>query len=123
MMASTKADGNREAWVYTDDAGNDYTIASKTVYTSDGTDGGKYGGSQADGTKPPIPKGLLPRRVKCVDSTGFAKWPIAYETTATLWSTPGTELTLDKNGVDTVFASTARRRNERDTRRLITQTS
>lgn len=124
-MASTKADNNREAWTYTDDLGDDYRISSKTVYTSDGTDGAKYGGSQGDPADPPFPRGWKPRRVKCSASGKPDKWVIAYDPTATIWTTPGTTLTLDANGVDVEYTvgSKNARRSEKRTRDGITQTS
>lgn len=115
-MASTKADNNREAWTYTDDAGNDFRVSSKTVYTSDVTDGAKYGGTNAASTVAHLPKGWRMRAVKCTSAGNPDKWIPCYETTADLWTTPGTTVTRDLNGNDTVYTSTASRRSEQQPR-------
>lgn len=112
-MASTKADNNREAWTYTDDQGNAWRVSSKTVYTSDVTDGAKYGGSQAAATVDHLPKGWRMRAVKCTSTGNPDRWIVVYEATATLWTTPGTQVTRDLNGVDTVYESTSRVRGEK----------
>jgi len=118
-LASTKADNNRVSWVYADDSGGEYAISAKAVYVLDGTDGTKYGGSASQSDNRRIPKELKPRRVKCVSAGKPDKWMIAYETTAAIWTTAGTTLTLDVNGVDTVYATTLAKRGEksRDTTR------
>lgn len=115
-MASTKADNNRVGWVYTDDDSQTYGISAKAVYVQDVTDGAKYGGIVRT-TERRIPKDLKPRRVKCVASGKPDKWIVAYTKTATIWTTAGTNLTLDANGVDTTYTTTLKKRNEtyRDT--------
>lgn len=118
-MASTKADNNRVSWTYTDHLSTDYAISAKAVYVLDGTDGAKYGGTASSTSDRRIPKDLKPRRVKCVSSGKPDKWVVAYTTSATIWTTPGTTLTLDANGVDAVYSSTGTTRDEkwRDTTR------
>lgn len=118
-MASTKADNNRVAWTYTDKKDVDYAISAKAVYVLDGTDGAKFGGEAALSTCRRIPKDLKPRRVKCVSAGKPDKWVIAYEVGATIYTTAGTTLTLDCNGVDTVYSTTDIIREEswRDTTR------
>lgn len=118
-MASTKADNNRVAWTYTDKKSVAYAISAKAVYVLDGTDGVKYGGAAAQGTNRRIPKDLKPRRVKFTAAGKPDKWVIAYTTTATIYTTPGTTLTLDCNGTDTVYTATDVIREEkwRDTTR------
>lgn len=118
-MASTKADNNRCAWTYTDRKGVVYAISAKTVYVQDVTDGAKYGGAAASGTNRRIPKDLKPRRVKCTAAGQPDKWMIAYSTTATIYTTPGTSLVLDSNGVDVTYETTDKIREEtwRDTTR------
>lgn len=124
-MASTKADNNREAWLYTDDGGTNYRVSSKTVYTSDVTDGTKYGGSQATGTETHLPKGFRMRAVKCISAGNPTRWIPAYTTTADIWATPGTTVTRDLNGTDTVYTATSTHRGEQAPRWMggITQTS
>jgi hypothetical protein len=121
-MASTKADNNRLAWTYSSDDGNDYAISAKAVYVADATDGEKYGGNAASDDNRRIPKEIKPRKVKMRASGKPDRWMVAYDTTATIWTTPGTTLTLDVNGVDTAYSSTKTRRNEksRDTTRQAT---
>src|SRR5512146_337561 len=121
-MASTKADNNREAWTYISDTNDEFLISSKTVYTSDVTDGAKYGGHQANGQEVPLPRQFRPRAVKCTDATGFAIWVTAYANDATI-VTAGTTVTRNKNGTDTEFTSTGKMRRELDRRRSITQQS
>lgn len=118
-MASTKADNNRCAWTYTDKKDTAYAISAKAVYVLDATDGSKYGGVAALSTSRRIPKDLKPRRVKCVSAGKPDKWVIAYSTSATIYTTAGTQLTLDCNGVDTVYTTTDVIREEswRDTTR------
>lgn len=115
-MASTKADNNREAWTYTDDAGTDWRVSSKTVYTSDVTDGVKYGGQQAASTVPHLPKGWRMRAVKCTAAGNPDRWIPCYDTSCALWATPGTQVTRDLNGTDTVYTSTDKRRSEQSPR-------
>lgn len=118
-MASTKADNNRVAWTYIDKKDTNYTISAKAVYVLDVTDGSKYGGSVGSNADRRIPKDLKPRRVKMTSAGKPDKWVIAYSTTATIYTTPGTTLTLDCNGVDTLYSSTDVIREEkwRDTTR------
>lgn len=116
-MASLKASGNRVSWTYTDDDGNDWSIAAKGVYVLDVTDGAKYGGSAAGAAVAPIPGNFRPRRVACADASGNVRYVIAYETTAAIWTTPGTSLTLNYFGNDVAFTTSARRRGERINRR------
>lgn len=111
-MASTKADNNRVGWVYTDDDSTDYGISAKAVYVQDVTDGAKFGGKVRT-TERRIPRDLKPRKVKCVASGKPDKWVVAYETDATIWTTPGTNLTLDANGVDTTYTTTRIKRHEK----------
>lgn len=113
-MASTKADNNRVVWQYTDDSGADWAVSSKAVYTLDGTDGAKYGGSAPAASVPAKPRQLRMRAVKCVAAASPAIWVIVYETDAALWTTPGTTVTRDLNGVDTVYTATKGRRGEKN---------
>lgn len=118
-MASTKADNNRVSWTYTDDDDADWAVSAKAVYVLDPTDGAKYGGSASSATDRRIPLDLKMRKVKCISAGKPDRWVVSYTTVATIWTTPGTTLTLDVNGVDTVYETTKRRRDEsyRDTTR------
>jgi hypothetical protein len=121
-MTTAMVSGNRESWLYTSDDGVDYVVSSKSVYTS-GADSAKYGGSQGPSTKFPKDPRMSMRCVKCTGAGGEVAWIPVYDVTAALWTTPGTTVTRNSLGVDVVFTSTAKRRAEKDGRRLITQQS
>lgn len=112
-----KQSGNRVAWTYTDDDGNDWAISAKNAYVLDPTDGAKYGGSAAGASLQNLPGNMRPRRVCCVDASGNQRYVVAYEATATIWTTPGTALSLNYFGNDVAFTTTARRRGERVNKR------
>lgn len=112
-MASTKADNNRVVWQYTDDNSADWAVSAKAVYVLDGTDGSKYGGAAPAASVTPKPLQLRMRAVKCVSAGQPDKWVTAYETDALIWSTPGTTITLNANGVDQVYTATKGHRGER----------
>lgn len=112
-MASTKADGNRVVWTYTDDAARDWAVSAKAVYVLDATDGAKYGGSAASASTVAKPRQLRMRAVKCVSSAGKAIYIPVYSTSAALWTTAGTTVTRDLNGTDTIFTATSTKRGER----------
>lgn len=120
-MASTKADNNRVSWAYTDSSTPPvvYAMSAKAVYVLDGTDGAKLGGAAAVATNRRIPKDLKPRMVKMSAAGHPDRYIVAYSTTATIWTTPGTTVTLDLNGSDIVYTAQARHRAEeyRDTTR------
>lgn len=121
-MANTVQDNNRIAWKYTDKNNVVYAVSAKKVYVEHVTDGTKYGGGAAEASNRRIPKDLKPRRVKCISSGKPDKWMIAYETDATIYTTPGTTLTLNVNGVDATYTTTQTVREEkwRDTTRQST---
>jgi hypothetical protein len=112
-MASTKADRNAVAWTYTDEASQDWRVSARGVYVLDVTDGAKYGGSAAAGSVRGKPVGLKMRAVYCVSPAGKTALIPAYDTACDLWTTPGTTVTRDLNGVDIVFTSTADKRAEK----------
>jgi hypothetical protein len=112
-MASTKADGNRVVWTYTFKTNISYAVSAKAVYVLDGTDGSKYGGSAPAATVLPKPKGLRMRAVKCISAGHPAIWVVCYTQACDLYATPGTEVTRDLNGTDTVYTATATVRGER----------
>lgn len=125
MATYAKADNNREAWVYeTDIAGLTFRVSSKTVYTS-GADAAKYGGSQADGSEDTLPYGFRMRAAKCRSAAGVVRWIVCYDTDCDLWTTLGTTVTRDINGVDTEMTRVKGVRGEKFPRRYagITQTS
>lgn len=109
--------GNRVAWTYTDDGGNDWAISAKGNLVLDPTDGAKYGGSAAAASVAQIPGNFKPRRVCCVDASGNQRYVIAYDTTCALWATPGTSVTLNYFGADVAFTATNRRRGEKSNKR------
>ncbi len=104
-MASTKADQNRVAWTYTDNKGEDWRVSAKAVYVLDGTDGAKYGGSAAATSVPRLPKGYRMRKVYAKCGGKIISFP-AYDITADVWTTPGTTVTRNLNGVDTSAETT-----------------
>lgn len=116
-MASLKASGNRVAWTYTDDQGNDYAISAKAAYVLDPTDGAKYGGAAAGASVKALPSNFKPRRVQVVDASGNQRWMVAYELTSTIWTTPGTALTINYFGSDVAFTTTDHTRGEKKPRR------
>jgi hypothetical protein len=121
-MTTLVVDNNRVAWTYTDDLGVDYRVSAKSVYVNHATDGGKYGGALADSTVPALPKGFKMRKVKLTSATHPDLWVVVYETTATAWTTGGTTLTRNLNGVDVVYTVTVDgRRSEKHPRSGITQ--
>lgn len=122
-MANTVQDNSREAWTYTDDAGNDYRVSAKTVYVTHGTDAAKYGGSQAAATVPRLPKGFRMRAVKCTSAGLPDQWIPVYDTTCALWATPGTTVTRNNAGVDATYTRSTKRRSERQEHDTTTEQS
>ena len=122
-MASTMADNNRVAWTYSDDLAQDWLVSAKKVYVTDVTDGAKYGGSAGAAALRQIPKGLRMRAVKCTAAGNVKRWFVVYDTTCALWATPGTTVTRNLNGVDTVFTSTTTLRAEKRPREGTRDTS
>lgn len=112
-MANTVQNGNRIAWTYTDDNATAWRVSAKQVYVQHATDGVKYGGTAAAPSVPAKPRTLRMRRVYCTLASGKVIGVPAYTTAAALWTTPGTTLTRDENGVDATATSTARRLGER----------
>ena len=112
-MANTVQDNNRVAWGYVTSESTPitYCVSAKKVYVQ-GDDAAKFGGSAAALSTKPIPRKLRMRAVKCVSGT-IKRWVPCYTVSATLWTTPGTEVTLNQNGVDATYASTADHRPER----------
>lgn len=115
-MASTKADNNRVAWTYTTDRSVAYRVSAKAVYVLDGTDGPKYGGSAAAATVPKLPKGFRMRAVACTSSGKPDKYIQCYTSAADLYTTPGTSVTRDVNGVDAAYVAANRARAEKEPR-------
>jgi hypothetical protein len=116
-MASTKAGGAKTAWTYSNDLGTkNYTIAAKTAYVV-GDDSAKFGGSAAVAANDSIPNGYKPRRAKVVSAAKVIRWPICYTVDATLWTTSGTTVTMDIDGVDTVMTSDGTKRAEKPERK------
>lgn len=111
-MTSALANQTRVAWTYTDDDSVSYIIAANAALMATSGNDAKLGGSAALETLQEIPNELKPRMVKCVDAAAHGKYVICYDTTATLWTTPGTAIQLNYHGVDTAFKSTKTKRRE-----------
>jgi hypothetical protein len=103
-MATTKADNNRVAWTYTTNDSEAFRTSAKAVYVTGG-DAAKFGGSAAAGSVRALPSSFRTRKAIVVDSAGASRTVVCYDTACALWTTPGTTVTLDKNGVDTTFTS------------------
>lgn len=116
-MPSLKAVNTRILWKYTTGNGSNYAVAAKTVYVSDATDGAKYGGSAPAATVPSLPNKFRMRAVKVVDAAEDSIWIPVYTEAAALWTTPGTTVTRNKSGTDTVFTATDQTRGERAERK------
>lgn len=112
-MASTKADNNRVVWTYTFKTATAYAVSAKAVYVLDGSDGSKYGGSAPAASVLPKPPNLRMRAVKCISSGHPAIWVVCYDTACDLFTTPGTTIVRDLNGVDVTYTATATVRAER----------
>lgn len=115
-MASTMASNDRIAWKYTDDLGNVFSVSAKSVYLT-GADAAKYGGSAAVTSDLPIAGNFTMRKAEFVDATGNTVYVPCYDTTCAAWATPGTTLTLNLRGVDTVFTKGTRTRGEKRNRK------
>jgi hypothetical protein len=124
-VASTKADNNRVSWQYvsTESTPVTYAVSAKAVYVLDGTDGAKYGGGASADANKRLPRGFRMRAIKCTSAGHPDKFIPVYDTSATLWTTPGTTVTRDLNGVDVVYTSKAVQRGERAPRDTTRQTS
>jgi hypothetical protein len=105
------------SWTYTDDQGNDWAIAAKANMVLDATDGPKLGGAAAGRAVPQLAGNMRPRRAQVADASGNQRWVICYDTTAALWTTPGTTITLNYFGTDVQFESTGTTRGEKKNRR------
>jgi len=116
-MPSLKAVNTRILWKYTTAGGLGYAVAAKNVYVSDVTDGAKYGGSAPAATVPSLPNKFRMRAVKLVDAAAQTIWIPVYTEAAALWTTPGTTVTRNKSGTDTVFTATDQTRGERAERK------
>jgi hypothetical protein len=106
-------DNNRIAWTYTTNDNEAFRTSAKEVYVNDVVDGAKYGGAAAAGSVRPLPASFRTRKVVCVDAAGASRAVVAYTTAAAIWTTPGTTVTLNKNGADVVFTATGDHVSER----------
>ena len=117
-MANTVQDNNRVAWGYVtaDATPITYCVSAKAVYVT-GADAAKFGGAAAPASSEGLPKGFRMRAVKCVCAASNKKrWVPVYTVTGTLWTTPGTSVTMNENGVDAAYVAQADRRQERKAR-------
>lgn len=90
---------NKIRWRYTDDAGTFWAMtATKAITDQLDTGTPKVGGQASTGSANPWPRSWRPRKVYM--KAGLVRRAIvAYDTTALIWTTPGTTLTLN-NGAD-----------------------
>lgn len=98
---------NKILWTYTDDGATDYCCSATKAITDqvDGTP--KVGGAAGSIADPPWPSSWRKRKVYMTYG-GKTKAVVAYSTTALIWATPGTTLTLnDGADVQTYTASAA----------------
>lgn len=117
-MASTMASNERTAWLYSSGA-IDYCVSAKKAYV-EGADAAKFGGGAAEGTERSLPNGIRPRKAQVYNATAnVSRWLIVYSTDAALWTTPGTTVTLNYKGVDTVFTSTGQTLGEKPERKTL----
>lgn len=114
-MANTVQNNNRIAWGYVDDASVTWRVSAKQVYVEHGTDGTKYGGSAAASSVRAKPRSLRMRAVEATSGAVTIRVP-AYTTSATIWTTPGTTLTRNLNGVDATFTTTSVKHEEKNSR-------
>jgi hypothetical protein len=91
--------GNRIAWTYTDEAGNDWRVSAEKFLT----DQGVLGGSAAAATVPPRLGGSKMRRCT-VSAAGVSRVVPVYEKTADI-VTPGTSLNILVLGTSTPVTS------------------
>ena len=106
-MATTVQDNNRVAWGYVtaDNTPVTYCVSAKAVYVL-GAEAAKFGGSAAATSTKQIPKGFKMRKVLCQNGNKKRYVP-CYTVSATLWTTAGTTVTLNENGVDATYTATA----------------
>lgn len=112
-MANTVQDNNRMAWRYTDNNSQQWRVSAKTVYVTHGVDAAKYGGAAAASSMQAKPASLKMRSVECTSGATTIRVP-CYDTACALWTTPGTTLTRNLNGVDATFTSTAVKHEEKN---------
>jgi hypothetical protein len=105
------ADNNRVVWTYTDDNAAAWAVSAKAVYVL-GAEAAKYGGSAPAATVASIKKQIKMRRVKCSSAGHPDIWVVVYAVGATLWTTPGTTIIRDLNGVDVTYVATRGKRAE-----------
>lgn len=90
---------NKIAWRYTDDAGTNWVMTGTyAIITQGGAGTEKVGGQAPAGTENPWPRSWRPRKVYMASGL-IRRAQVAYTTTAPIWVTPGTTLTLN-NGAD-----------------------
>lgn len=112
-MASTKATNNRVAWTYTTGDAEAFRTSAKAVYVLGG-DAAKFGGEAASPAMRALPASFKTRKVICVDAvSGASRAVVAYDTACDIWTTPGTTVTLNLLGTDTVFTATSDHVSER----------
>lgn len=112
-MASTMASNERIWGTYvTDGSADSYNVSCKKVLVEAAGNAAKLGYTAGSASQLGIPNEVKMRRVKCVDASGVAHWIPVYAETATLWTTPGTDIVINVKGVDTTVTSTKYHRPE-----------
>lgn len=98
---------NERSWAkYVAHDGTEYNISAKTNHVGQVDAATKLGYTAGGATLKSIPNGMRPRKVKCVSAGLPARYVVCYTEAATLWTTPGTEVTLFSHGADAIYTST-----------------
>lgn len=99
-------------WTYVGDKGVTFAVHVSADLTAQAAAIG--GADLTDKTHYAMPTNLKPRAAEVFNATEGVRWVPCYSTDATLWTTPGTDITLPVfNDVDgAVFTSTGALRSE-----------
>lgn len=107
--------GNKIAWVYTDQFGNDYLVRATKAITDqvDGSSNPLVGGTATSATTYPVISATIRRMraVKCIASGFPDKWVPVYAAAAPLL-TPGTSINLNGGTDSRAYTSTDKVRGE-----------
>jgi hypothetical protein len=105
------ASSNRIAWLYTDDFGTVGRVSALKHLT----DQAVAGGSAASGWEAPSGVRKM-RQVQVVTAAGLIRYIPAYESTATIWTTVGTAVTIQVNDAEVVAHTTGLKQLEKNRR-------
>jgi len=104
---------NKILWTYTDDNGVDWSVtATKAITDQLDTGTPKVGGAAGDNADPPWPRSWRKRKVY-MTAGATRKAVVAYDTTALIWTTAGTTLTLNNGADSSSYAATVAHLGER----------